>query len=139
MFPLINNQRLYLQTVANLASKFDSVPGVEGERAQTSRAGPGRQVRLRSYDITKIISELNKLNNGGEADAGAAKPSARAQQEGKLQTSLVLNCSALHSTEVCLQERRATREELCRTTASFSAGTEATNTASRAAGTSTAN
>ena len=71
-----------------------------GERAQTSRAGPGRQVRLRSYDITKIISELNKLNNGGEADAGPAKPSAKAQQERKLQPSQVLNCSALHCTAV---------------------------------------
>ena len=52
------------QTVANLASKFDSIIGQEkpGQKLSSSRAS-SRQLKLRTYDISKIITELNKLND----------------------------------------------------------------------------
>lgn len=48
------------QTVANLASKFDSIIK---EKQPVSKSN-GRQLKLRTYDISKIISELNRLNSG---------------------------------------------------------------------------
>ena len=50
------------QTVANLASKFDSIIGQEKPGQSSSRAS-SRQLKLRTYDISKIITELNKLND----------------------------------------------------------------------------
>jgi len=47
------------QTVANLASKFDTIMK---DKAPLTKSN-SRQLKLRTYDITKIISELNKLNN----------------------------------------------------------------------------
>ena len=46
------------QTVANLASKFDSVVQ---EKVPLKKSN-SRQLKLRTYDITKIINELNKIN-----------------------------------------------------------------------------
>ena len=46
------------QTVANLASKFDTIIKDKAPLTKTN----SRQLKLRTYDITKIISELNKLN-----------------------------------------------------------------------------
>ena len=46
------------QTVANLASKFDSIIK---EKQPVSKSN-SRQLKLRTYDISKIISELNRLN-----------------------------------------------------------------------------
>ena len=65
------------QTVANLASKFDSIIN---ETPASSSASPGkisdssssRQLKLRTYDISKIITELNKLNSD---DTVNSKPS----------------------------------------------------------------
>ena len=48
------------QTVANLASKFDSIIK---EKQPVSKSN-SRQLKLRTYDISKIISELNRLNSG---------------------------------------------------------------------------
>ena len=60
------------QTVANLASKFDTIVKDQQPASKNSRQGG---LKLRSYDITKIISELNKLNNeGGSADQSRVKP-----------------------------------------------------------------
>ena len=47
------------QTVANLASKFDSIIK---EKQPVSKSN-SRQLKLRTYDISKIISELNRLNS----------------------------------------------------------------------------
>ena len=59
------------QTVANLASKFDTIVKDQQPASKNSRQGG---LKLRSYDITKIISELNKLNNeGGSADQSRVK------------------------------------------------------------------
>merc|ERR1712050_312934 len=46
------------QTVANLASKFDTIMK---DKAPLTKSN-SRQLKLRTYDITKIITELNKLN-----------------------------------------------------------------------------
>ena len=46
------------QTVANLASKFDSIVQ---EKVPLKKSN-SRQLKLRTYDITKIINELNKIN-----------------------------------------------------------------------------
>ena len=46
------------QTVANLASKFDSIVH---EKVPLKKSN-SRQLKLRTYDITKIINELNKIN-----------------------------------------------------------------------------
>ena len=59
------------QTVANLASKFDTiVKDQQPASKQTGRQG----LKLRTYDITKIISELNKLNNGEDQSGVKSKP-----------------------------------------------------------------
>ena len=50
------------QTVANLASKFDSIVH---DKAPLKKSN-SRQLKLRTFDITKIINELNKIND--EAD-----------------------------------------------------------------------
>ena len=47
------------QTVANLASKFDSI----GHDKVPLKKSNSRQLKLRTYDITKIINELNKIND----------------------------------------------------------------------------
>ena len=47
------------QTVANLATKFDSIIK---EKQPVSKSN-SRQLKLRTYDISKIISELNRLNS----------------------------------------------------------------------------
>ena len=46
------------QTVANLASKFDSIV----QEKVPQKKSNSRQLKLRTYDITKIINELNKIN-----------------------------------------------------------------------------
>ena len=46
------------QTVSSLASKFDSIIH---DKSHTSKSN-SRQLKLRTYDISKIITELNKLN-----------------------------------------------------------------------------
>ena len=48
------------QTVSNLASKFDSI--INNDTTPVSKAN-NCQLKLRTYDISKIITELNKLNN----------------------------------------------------------------------------
>ena len=58
------------QTVANLASKFDTIVKDQQPASKNSRQG----LKLRSYDITKIISELNKLNNEGDQSCVKSKP-----------------------------------------------------------------
>ena len=58
------------QTVANLASKFDTIVKDQQPASKNSRQGG---LKLRSYDITKIISELNKLNNEGGSDQSRVK------------------------------------------------------------------
>ena len=50
------------QTVANLASKFDSIVQ---EKVPLKKSN-SRQLKLRTYDITKIINELNKINTETE-------------------------------------------------------------------------
>ena len=47
------------QTVSNLASKFDSIIN---EKTPLTKSN-SRQLKLRTYDISKIITELNKLNS----------------------------------------------------------------------------
>ena len=60
------------QTVANLASKFDTIVKDQQPSSKSNRQGG---LKLRSYDITKIISELNKLNNeGSEQSCVKSKP-----------------------------------------------------------------
>ena len=60
------------QTVANLASKFDTIVKDQPPSSKNNRQGG---LKLRSYDITKIISELNKLNNeGSEQSCVKSKP-----------------------------------------------------------------
>ena len=60
------------QTVANLASKFDTIVKDQQPSSKNNRQGG---LKLRSYDITKIISELNKLNNeGSEQSCVKSKP-----------------------------------------------------------------
>ena len=54
------------QTVANLASKFDSIIN-EKPACKTSESSSSRQLKLRTYDINKIITELNKLNSGDQS------------------------------------------------------------------------
>ena len=49
------------KTVANLASKFDTI--VKEKQPVTTKKTGLQGLKLRTYDITKIISELNKLNN----------------------------------------------------------------------------
>ena len=44
--------------MANLASKFDSIVQ---EKVPLKKSN-SRQLKLRTYDITKIINELNKIN-----------------------------------------------------------------------------
>ena len=44
--------------MANLASKFDSIVN---EKVPLKKSN-SRQLKLRTYDITKIINELNKIN-----------------------------------------------------------------------------
>ena len=44
--------------MANLASKFDSIVH---EKVPLKKSN-SRQLKLRTYDITKIINELNKIN-----------------------------------------------------------------------------
>ena len=58
------------QTVANLASKFDTIVKDQQPASKNSKQG----LKLRSYDITKIISELNKLNNEGDQSCVKSKP-----------------------------------------------------------------
>ena len=58
------------QTVANLASKFDTIVKDQQPASKSSKQG----LKLRSYDITKIISELNKLNNEGDQSCVKSKP-----------------------------------------------------------------
>ena len=58
------------QTVANLASKFDTIVKDQQPASKNSKQG----LKLRSYDITKIISELNKLNNEGDQCCVKSKP-----------------------------------------------------------------
>ena len=66
------------QTVANLASKFDTIVKDQQPVSKNSRQGGG--LKLRSYDITKIISELNKLNNN---EGGAAGDQSRVKSKPK--------------------------------------------------------
>ena len=66
------------QTVANLASKFDTIVKDKQPASKNSRQGGG--LKLRSYDITKIISELNKLNNN---EGGAAGDQSRVKSKPK--------------------------------------------------------
>ena len=66
------------QTVANLASKFDKIVKDQQPVSKNSRQGGG--LKLRSYDITKIISELNKLNNN---EGGAAGDQSRVKSKPK--------------------------------------------------------
>ena len=44
--------------MANLASKFDSIV----QEKVPQKKSNSRQLKLRTYDITKIINELNKIN-----------------------------------------------------------------------------
>ena len=55
------------QTVSNLASKFDSI--INNDKTPVSKAN-NCQLKLRTYDISKIISELNKLNNNVDSING---------------------------------------------------------------------
>jgi len=57
------------QTVANLATKFDTILK---DKAPLSKSN-SRQLKLKTYDITKIISELNKLNNDEDTSNHARK------------------------------------------------------------------
>ena len=66
------------QTVANLASKFDTIVKDQQPASKNSKQGGG--LKLRSYDITKIISELNKLNNN---EGGAAGDQSRVKSKPK--------------------------------------------------------
>ena len=50
--------------MANLASKFDSIVQ---EKVPLKKSN-SRQLKLRTYDITKIINELNKINTDTEPD-----------------------------------------------------------------------
>lgn len=59
------------QTVANLASKFDTI--VKDQQPANKQTG-SQGLKLRTYDITKIISELNKLNNGEDQFGVKSKP-----------------------------------------------------------------
>ena len=57
------------QTVANLASKFDSIVN---EKVPLKKSN-SRQLKLRTYDITKIINELNKINTDKTEELGQAE------------------------------------------------------------------
>ena len=50
--------------MANLASKFDSIVQ---EKVPLKKSN-SRQLKLRTYDITKIINELNKINTDTDTD-----------------------------------------------------------------------
>ena len=60
------------QTVANLASKFDSIVN---EKVPLKKSN-SRQLKLRTYDITKIINELNKINTDKTEEGQAEKTSS---------------------------------------------------------------
>jgi hypothetical protein len=64
------------QTVANLASKFDTI--VKEPRSSVTRHTGQHGLKLRTYDITKIISELNKLNN--TEDQSSVKSKAKSSK-----------------------------------------------------------
>ena len=57
------------QTVANLASKFDSIVN---EKVPLKKSN-SRMLKLRTYDITKIINELNKINTDKTEELGQAE------------------------------------------------------------------
>ena len=77
------------QTVANLASKFDTLVKNSGGGGGAATAGGetgkkssgGKQIKLRTYDITKIISELNRLNDDPCATSSSSS-TTKAQQPG---------------------------------------------------------
>ena len=62
------------QTVANLASKFDSIINEKPACKTQSESSSSRQLKLRTYDINKIITELNKLNTSS-GEQQSKKPS----------------------------------------------------------------
>ena len=62
------------QTVANLASKFDTIVK---EQPPVSNQTGSQGIKLRTYDITKMISQLNKLNNVGDQSSVKSKPQSR--------------------------------------------------------------
>lgn len=88
------------QTVANLASKFDSIIK---EKQPVSKSN-SRQLKLRTYDISKIISELNRLNSGldsadkasldSSGDKNCDKPAASKFEEA---TSGNTRCDGSHT------------------------------------------
>lgn len=59
------------QTVANLANKFDTIVK---DNVSVSKSHNHTGLKLRTYDITKIIGELNKLNNDKNKSSDPSSP-----------------------------------------------------------------
>ena len=84
------------QTVANLASKFDSIIQEKpGQKLSSSRAS-SRQLKLRTYDISKIITELNKLNDDIDKSESAV---TKSDKTGAKNTNNVAGVKAVNGAE----------------------------------------